>query len=95
MKDNGKIGWYIMAAAVVITFVLFSSIPGNAIYSAPVPNKIFGFMFVALSVPFGLSMRYNWISFSKTNDGKNTLFHLVCIAATVILGLCILIVWHK
>jgi ABC-type amino acid transport system permease subunit len=93
MKDS-KIGWFIFSAAVVIMFALLTAIPGNAIYNAPALNKIIGFTLLALTVPVGLSLAHDWISFSS-NDKLNNWIHLGIIAVLAVLGLCTLVVWHS
>jgi hypothetical protein len=94
MKDNGKVGWFIFAAAVVITFALFTYFPGNSIHDAPAVNKIIGFSLLAMTVPMGLSLSHDWLSFSKENDKANTIWHIVIIAILGILGMCTLTLWY-
>lgn len=94
MRDNSKIGWFIFAAAFVLTMAGFTYFPGNSLHDAPAVNKIIGFTLLALVVPVGLSLEHDWISFSN-NDNKNTWAHIAIIAGLAILGFCTLLVWHS
>lgn len=94
MTDHSNIIWPIFGGLVALMFVLFAVIPGNAIYKAPKGNKIAGFSLIAAAAGWLVAWGKDLITLSQTPWVNNIATVGIGVIA-VIIGLLILVVWHK
>jgi len=92
--DHSNIIWPIFGAAVLVMLALFAFIPGNRIYTAPPGNKAGGLVLLLAAAGWLVAWGKDMITLSSVPIVNNLVTVGIGVILTI-LGLCVLVVWHK
>lgn len=85
----------IIASIIAVALILFFIVPGNAIYAAPIGNKLLAGLFAAGAVYYAIGWSKDRWWNNIENERAYFIVNLVIFASLIMISLLILIVFHS